>query len=478
MADVTLADLIAWETSLRLVHDPADQAETTPVAWVVSARAAMPMLPPLRGGEIVLVPERVAAVLTEPLPQVLASLASAGVAAAILTADPGPVGSIRLPIVIANDADATGDIESLLNRSLTELRGELYRSGTDLGRAIAPLAATGSRADALLAAASASMPIEITLVEGRESGGPATATRRIRTLRPGLAIHATGDPRMRALAELALETLAEPVQDAIRRDEDARPRGAQRAVALHRLLASPDSESREPSEVLGRRLGLNVEATYVAAAFCNADIRDMESAFGRIGAIHDAGSDALRSYALIEVHGPMTIAVHQAIAAAIDRLAALGCGLALSKPHGIDGLAEAGREVRYVSSLQQGGQITARAAAIMDVRRLGAYSLLYTLRQSREAAAYAMAVLGDLPAHDRKGELRRTLRIFLESGGAHGEAADRLGIHRNTLAYRLRRIAALVGVDIANPVNWLTLHLALLASTLPDEASANPARSG
>ena len=45
--------------------------------------------------------------------------------------------------------------------------------------------------------------------------------------------------------------------------------------------------------------------------------------------------------------------------------------------------------------------------------------------------------------------------------------AARLGIHRNTLAYRLKQIAALTGRDPTDPGCRLLLHLALLAATLP-----------
>jgi purine catabolism regulator len=58
------------------------------------------------------------------------------------------------------------------------------------------------------------------------------------------------------------------------------------------------------------------------------------------------------------------------------------------------------------------------------------------------------------------------LRTYLESGGSHADASHRLGIHRNTLAYRLRRIGQLIGRDVSDPSTWLTLHLSLWASEL------------
>jgi purine catabolism regulator len=94
--------------------------------------------------------------------------------------------------------------------------------------------------------------------------------------------------------------------------------------------------------------------------------------------------------------------------------------------------------------------------------------LLYHLRETRELRAFVSQALGGLEQRDQRGTLRQTLRAFLESGGSQVDASHRLGIHRNTLAYRLRRIGELVGRDVADPGTWLTLHLALRASEILD----------
>jgi purine catabolism regulator len=99
--------------------------------------------------------------------------------------------------------------------------------------------------------------------------------------------------------------------------------------------------------------------------------------------------------------------------------------------------------------------------------------LLYHLRETPELRGFVSEALGALPAGDRRGTLRATLRAFLESGGSQVDASQRLGIHRNTLSYRLRRIGELIGRDVADPTAWLTLHLAIRASDMlegfPDE---------
>lgn len=60
------------------------------------------------------------------------------------------------------------------------------------------------------------------------------------------------------------------------------------------------------------------------------------------------------------------------------------------------------------------------------------------------------------------GILIETLRVYLEQGGSQRQTADALGIHRNTLGYRLRQIRQLLTVDLDAPNTRLTLHLALI----------------
>ena len=48
-------------------------------------------------------------------------------------------------------------------------------------------------------------------------------------------------------------------------------------------------------------------------------------------------------------------------------------------------------------------------------------------------------------------EYVRTLRVYLDHGCNVNRAADALFVHRNTLAYRIKRIKAISGIDLENP---------------------------
>ncbi len=54
--------------------------------------------------------------------------------------------------------------------------------------------------------------------------------------------------------------------------------------------------------------------------------------------------------------------------------------------------------------------------------------------------------------------------MFLDCAGSAARAAAALRIHRQTLYYRLNRIAALTGLDLAEGDDRLLLHASLKAA--------------
>ena len=63
-----------------------------------------------------------------------------------------------------------------------------------------------------------------------------------------------------------------------------------------------------------------------------------------------------------------------------------------------------------------------------------------------EARRFVAQQLGDLAGEDKSvARLRDTLRVFLEENGSFQNAAARLGVHKNTVAYRIRRAEELLG---------------------------------
>jgi purine catabolism regulator len=95
---------------------------------------------------------------------------------------------------------------------------------------------------------------------------------------------------------------------------------------------------------------------------------------------------------------------------------------------------------------------------------LGIYRLLLRLRETQELADFCRQALGPLLAKGRHAEtLLTTLDVFFACNGNFSEAARRLGLHRNSLIYRVKRIRDLLSRDLEDPEERLALQLALKA---------------
>jgi hypothetical protein len=130
-----------------------------------------------------------------------------------------------------------------------------------------------------------------------------------------------------------------------------------------------------------------------------------------------------------------------------------------------------------------GGAVAAAHAALEIARRLGRRGVL----EAPEATLLEQAILADrellehgvatalapLVSTPRTGALLvETLRVFLETAGNRRETARRLGLAPRTVAYRLRRIEARLGVRLEGR-DLLRLGAALFALALlgPDDAA-------
>lgn len=95
-------------------------------------------------------------------------------------------------------------------------------------------------------------------------------------------------------------------------------------------------------------------------------------------------------------------------------------------------------------------------------------SALLGLAQDSAGRAFFDDVLAPL-RHDRSGTLLDVAREYVTAGGNVNESARRLGIHRNTMLYKLDRISRLLERDIREADTqftiWLALRLATLAAT-------------
>ncbi len=493
MPEISLADLLAWEPRLRRLgepHNPNDAAHDPMVerelSWAVTVRASAPMLPAIRGGELLLLPGRVLAEAGIELPVLLRELGGHSISAVVVDRHPGQ--PVAIPVLLAGTIPA--DFENEINRLLTEHRGALYRAGTELGRLLATATAAGADLDSILAAASGFLraPVAVT---GARLSSPAASAAAFPSDRPFASIGgnrvwcddrfvtrlASGDflwvgpvaPAGRALARLASERIAIAADAAIARVSDARPRGAARSAAIRDLLLAPAAEATR----LASAIGLAANGRYrVVLAAAGVDPAGLQRALSRLGTIHESAPVDQLQTLLIELRADAapanrpatrrTDSVNNAIFAQLRGPIACS-GLA----SGVTAIPAAMRQARFAMALLGAGAISGSLARFDSLDDLGPFQLLFPLWGSPAVTAFAADALGELPARDRRGVLRQTLLAYLAAGGSHVDAATQLGIHRNTLAYRLKQIAVLTGRDPTDPAQHLTLHLALLANELP-----------
>jgi len=92
---------------------------------------------------------------------------------------------------------------------------------------------------------------------------------------------------------------------------------------------------------------------------------------------------------------------------------------------------------------------------------LSVYRLLFQLENHPDLHTFKEEILGPLLAYEGGGDLVKTLEVFFEHNGNLSQAAEALYIHRNTLIYRMERIAEITGLDLDNTETRLAVQLAL-----------------
>ena len=161
--------------------------------------------------------------------------------------------------------------------------------------------------------------------------------------------------------------------------------------------------------------------------------------------------------------------VHRIAAQVSGRVVSAGVGRSGVGPAAIaQGYREADRALVIARRLFPPGALT-------YFQNLGVHRLLLALDGHPELGAFYEETLASIDQYDRanRSELLPTLEAFFAADNSLAETASRLHLHRNTVAYRLRRIEQISGHQLADPETRLALHLGLrvrhaLAAREPD----------
>jgi hypothetical protein len=232
---------------------------------------------------------------------------------------------------------------------------------------------------------------------------------------------------------------------------------AQRAVTLQALLAGRPVDTPAAERTLAHRLDGEHVALVAWADDPAADGESIATAARELVAAVGRG----RPLVMTDTAGEATIWTMPRPDAPPrrDRLGELvpeGIRAALGRP----GAGLAG----FVATKRQAD--LARTVARAPVTFYDEVALAGLLLRDRDAArAFAVEELGSLGAATRAGgELRATLSAFLAAGHDHTRTAAALGVHRNTVAKRLRRAEALLGRPLEARPRELDAALVIVAA--------------
>jgi hypothetical protein len=137
-------------------------------------------------------------------------------------------------------------------------------------------------------------------------------------------------------------------------------------------------------------------------------------------------------------------------------------GFAAGVAAGRLGLAELGAAWREASAAARAALAEPRLGPVAPWSSIGPFRLLTALPPETAHDPVVRALLS--PAHR---ELARTAEVYLDCAGQAGRTAAELGIHRQTLYYRLSRVEQLTGLDLDDGEDRLLLHMALKGARLP-----------
>ncbi|MFF4402595.1 PucR family transcriptional regulator [Streptomyces sp. NPDC001480] len=172
---------------------------------------------------------------------------------------------------------------------------------------------------------------------------------------------------------------------------------------------------------------------------------------------------AAQSLALL-VRLRSTQAATPAVSAAgrlLERAAGGGGAVAAGVAAARLGLAELGAAWQEASAAARAALAEPRFGPVAEWAQIGPYRLLTSLPP--EAARDPVLAPLLTPAHQ---ELARTAEVYLDCAGQAGRTAAELGIHRQTLYYRLTRVEQLTGLDLDDGEDRLLLHMALKGARL------------
>jgi hypothetical protein len=447
------------------------------VTWVRVLKARVPAFDALEAGDLAIIPGPALAVVAPSLTatdELAAALARSKVPAVVLVDGDGGAEAVEALGRSAADAGLTvlkvGRVDPVaLERSvigfLVNRRAELDRRAADLEGQLARLALLGRGLDVLAAAIGAFLGRAV-VIEGRRGdpiavhapneleGAGAAVTRYLAS--PGAAALrvAIPAPADEPGAGGRLVLLGDDPPNELERI------AADRIAALLALELARDSAVRQAREetrrgdplpaegppwvvLLARQAAADRPDDIAAREETRAELRLLVSP-RRLALRGTSESLELRLVAAAPADDPEGLAIAGRISAFLGRV------VAMSRPFHEPG-ARPAAEASARATLEAAESLDS-PPAVARASRLPAYLLLGNVRNLPDGLRQARELLAPIMVGREavQQERLRTLQAVLEAASL-GEAAARLGVHRNTIAYRVGRLEQLGGWDLSDP---------------------------
>ncbi|MDF6045026.1 helix-turn-helix domain-containing protein [Streptomyces sp. JH14] len=174
-----------------------------------------------------------------------------------------------------------------------------------------------------------------------------------------------------------------------------------------------------------------------------------------------AGAGTLSLAALVRLRSPEVLDPATTAADRLRTTAGPTATAGVSVPRrGLPELAAAWHEA---SAAARAAAAEIRFGPVADWTDIGPYRLLTALPSTTDTAPDPVVRPLLTPSH---ADLARTAEVFLDCAGQASRTAGELGIHRQTLYYRLSRVEQLTGLDLNDGEDRLLLHMALKGARL------------
>lgn len=127
------------------------------------------------------------------------------------------------------------------------------------------------------------------------------------------------------------------------------------------------------------------------------------------------------------------------------------------EPGALSGALDEARYARRLAGLRTGG------VAVVTSTEVTSHVLLLASVPDDVRRTFAARVLGPVLDYDasHRADLIPTLRAFLDCSGSWSRAAQQLGLHVNTVRYRIGRVEELTGRDLARLTDRVDVFLAV-----------------